>query len=262
MKFAQVMALVCSMVAACACAGARETNTPTLYQQAVHILGGNGNVVSRWHEPIRFVAVGFDTRDEVARAIGEAADIATLEVSFPVAVPPSPKQFAAMLRDTPPYALWPPCDANDALTCVNFVALRTSVATMREIAAALPLPDVHAKALASDGALPCFFYPFRDGRLRIRQALVFINEQLGPAMRSTCINEEIFQAFGMFGDYTDSRDFSFNNVVAPKSLTQNDRLLLAALYDDKVKAGYPVPHVASIFIERVKRENAMRSSTR
>ena len=228
-------------------------DSPTLYQQAVHVLGGNGNVVSRWHDRIRFAAVGFEDRAEAREVLESATRTAGLEFSFPIEEPTSPDTYLTTLEGTPPYALWTPC-AGSPFSCVNFVAVRTNSETMRAIAKAVPLPVEHVRALELDAELPCFFYAFRDGRLQIRQAVVFINEALDAPMRKTCLNEEIHQAFGMFGDYTGSTDFSFNKVVAPKQITRYDRLLMKALYDPRVKAGYPVHHVATLFVELVRGE--------
>ena len=233
-------------------AGAADEPGPTLYQQAVHILGGNGNVVSRWHEPIRFVAVGFDDTTLAHHVVADAASYAGLDVSFPVEKTGGPGEYLELLKRTPPYAMWSPCGDNQPRACVNFVVLRTDAGTMQKVGDTMPLPAVHLGALAKDPNLACFFYPFRDGRLRIRQAFVFINEALDAPMTATCLNEEIYQAFGMFGDYTGSSDFSFNNVVAPKDITVYDRLLLTALYDERVSAGLPVHHVATLFLDYAK----------
>ncbi len=231
----------------CLALGAEEGN---LYQQAVHILGGNGNVVSRWDEPIRFAVIG-GSETPAREIVAEAAAIAGLELHYPANDLDTVPAYLSALESTPPFALAEPCDGSDGKPCFNFVVLLASHEQMRALVSTIPLAPEYGHTLSNDPALHCFFAPFRNGRRQIRQVVIYVRDDLGPAMTRTCLQEEIYQAFGLFGDYTGSTLFSFNNVVAPKAITRYDRELLAALYDERVKPGYPVHMVATIFVTRI-----------
>ncbi|MEM7403876.1 MAG: DUF2927 domain-containing protein [Pseudomonadota bacterium] len=247
------LALLLGLLGAVTTPASLAADPPTLYQQAVHILGGNGNVVSRWHDALRVAIVGLASPEEAIGIVASAAGLARLSYSVTKAPAGDAAAYNTLLQDTPAYALGADCAAKPSHgQCPNLVIIETDNPTMQALSTTIPMPGVHLQALRRDPDLECFFYAFRDGRLRIRQAVVYVRSGLSDAMRKTCLNEEIYQAFGMFGDYTNSVDFSFNNVVAPKALTRFDQLLLQALYDDRVKAGYPVHHVATVFLDYVR----------
>ena len=123
---------------------------------------------------------------------------------------------------------------------------------MRELAQAIPIHPHIVYFIDAHPDMPCLYAPFHTGRQKISQALVLIRNDLDSAMQQTCLQEEIYQALGLFNDYSGSTLFSFNNVVAPKRITAYDKALLAALYDPRVKSGYPVNFVAQIFLEYVE----------
>ena len=50
---------------------------------------------------------------------------------------------------------------------------------------------------------------------RISLAVVYVRSDLDPSMLETCLQEEIYQSFGLFGDYTGSTLFSFCTCRAP-----------------------------------------------
>ncbi len=227
-----------------------------LYLQAVHILGGNGNVVSRWNEPIRLLVVDGGRPTPARRIVKEAAAIAGLLLITPAEAATDVSAYQRMLESTPPYALGPPCPGSNGAPCFNFVVVLASNAQMLSLAKTVPLPGEYERMLRSSNDLHCFFAPFRSGRQQIRQVVIYVRHDLDAAMLQTCLQEEIYQSFGLFADYPGSTLFSFNDVVAPKQITRFDRELLAALYDSRVKPGYPVGLVVSIFLERIRAQNA------
>ena len=226
-----------------------------LYKQAVQILGGNESVVSKWHEDIRFVVIGGgDTAGVVARSvIEEAASIAELAVAFPAHTLDSGRDYLAFVRESPPRWLSPSCSGDASKPCFNFAVVFSDYRTMRELAQAIPIHPHVYRFMESHPQMPCLYAPFHSGRQMIWQALVLIRNDLDAAMQQTCLQEEIYQSLGLFNDYSGSTLFSFNNIVAPKSITAYDKALLAALYDPRVKSGYPVNFVMQIFMEHVKR---------
>jgi len=226
-----------------------------LYKQAVQILGGNESVVSKWRDDIRFVVIGGSaTAEQVARSvIAEAAAIARLDLAYPTHAVRSARDYVDLVRAAPPRLLSPTCDGNASKPCFNFVVVFTDYPTMRELARAIPIHPYVARFVDTHPDMPCLYAPFHAGRQMIWQALVLIRHDLDDAMRQTCLQEEIYQAFGLFNDYSGSTLFSFNNVVAPKRITDYDKALLAALYDPRVKSGHPANFVAQIFLEYVER---------
>ena len=135
--------------------------------------------------------------------------------------------------------------------CANFFVIFASLADMEAVARAIPLRPVYQKAFANPDAIKCFFSPFQTGYLEIRQALVFIRDDLPRAMVDTCLQEEIYQSFGMFNDSTDSRYYSFNNRIEPKAITRYDRALLETIYDPQFRPGAPVFAVVKRLMERL-----------
>lgn len=227
-----------------------------LYHQAVAILGGNESVVSRWEGGIRFAVIGGDEATSAAarEVVTEAASIAGLEVSFPSIDVASAADYVQFVRQTRPHFLSDPCTDDPREPCFNFVVLFADYDIMHELSEAIPLHPLFHGFLDADPTMACFFSPFHIGRQSIWQALVYIRNDLSPDLRQTCLQEEIYQSLGLFNDYTDSTLFSFNNVVAPKRITKYDRALLAALYDPRVKSGYPVNLVVRIFLENLERK--------
>ncbi|OED36375.1 hypothetical protein AB833_27535 [Chromatiales bacterium (ex Bugula neritina AB1)] len=211
-----------------------------LRDQAIHILGGNANVISRWIDEVRYVLVGHPrhipvvnktlveistlTQVPVRSVDLHSADLISNEIVF--------RQAGVNLL----------CEKNTG--CANFVVVVADIAQMKEIASAAQLRRVYRRALDEENVL-CFFAPFQSASI-IRQALVFVRSDQSEAMLNTCLREEIYQSFGLFNDYTDSEFFSFNNSVEPKSITQYDRHLLRAVY--KFKAGTPAFSVVQRFM--------------
>ena len=87
--------------------------------------------------------------------------------------------------------------------------------------------------------------------MEIRQALVFVRNDLSQDMVRTCLQEEIYQSFGMFNDFTGSRYYSFNNRIEPKVITRYDRALLETIYDSGFRQGAPVFMVVKKLMEKL-----------
>lgn len=221
-----------------------------LYREAVHILGGHANVINRWRGTIRFSYAGDRRYRQQARTIvNEAAALAAIRVADLSGNGPSALDFIDLLKSRRPDAAGPFCGTDVTAGCVNFVVVLTDASTMRALAAAIPLRSLYVRALRRHPQLPCFFAPFIRARGEIYRAVIYVRHDLSADMRRTCLAEEIYQSLGLFNDYTGARYFSFNNTVAPKSITRFDRLLLRALYDPRIPFGAPVNRVVLRFLD-------------
>ena len=87
---------------------------------------------------------------------------------------------------------------------------------------------------------------------------MFVSSDLAEPMLRTCLQEEIYQSFGLFNDFSGSNYFSFNNIVAPKSITHYDRTLLTSIYDPAFQPGTPVFRVTARFMELLGYEQFRR----
>lgn len=224
-----------------------------LYDEAVHILGGNANVISRWVDPVRLAVINApnDQSDAYAQTITSEIAVQT-ELNWSLIehdVRDADVYHARLLKsDDLDLSL---CDSNKVDECANLVVLFGSVADIKRIAAALPLRAVYQRSLDESDNVLCFFAPFLTSSQEIRKAFVYVNRELSQEMLNTCLQEEIYQSFGLFNDYTDSKFFSFNNREEPKSITKFDKALLASVYDPSLKAGAPVFAVMERLINRL-----------
>lgn len=222
-----------------------EKQLTQVFDEAIHILGGNANVMSRWVDTVRFASIGDVGSDvhavaaDTFRAVAAETQLNLLQIRHDIN---SSQAYLAAVKASPPFDM-AVCASSDADQCANFVVVFASSELMRELAEALPLRKLYVRAFdsKSEGAadVACFFSPFIDGRMEIRQAFVYVNEDLSRPMLKTCLQEEIYQSFGLFNDYSESEYFSFNNVVAPKEITHYDRALLRSVYDDSRRPGAP-----------------------
>ena len=87
--------------------------------------------------------------------------------------------------------------------------------------------------------------------MNIRQGFVYVRSDLGEAMTRTCLQEELYQTFGLFNDASGSNWFSFNNRVEPKSITAMDKLLLQTLYSPEFRPGAPAYVVVRQFLKNL-----------
>lgn len=231
-----------------------EREREQVYAEALHVLGGNVNVVSKWTAEIRYALLA--GREPVARRILQDTmlDVAVQTGLRARAVRPEDSrastQLAAIERDSS-YRL-AVCDVREPSLCANFFVVVTDLDTMRGLAGAVPLRDVYRSSLQEDGSVHCFFSPRQNARREIVGAFVFVQDKLSPEMLRTCLHEEIYQSFGLFNDISGSQFFSFDNRVEPKRITAFDRALLASVYDPDVKPGAPVFAVAERFMQRIQ----------
>ncbi len=238
-----------------------------IFDEAVHILGGNVNVISKWLRPIRLVVVGdiewddpdvstdehYGSAADYARlVIAEVASLAKLTVAVADDSYSDANTYLRALNRSAKFTLSDCADAEAAdKTCGNFFVVFAEVSEMEAITKAIPLRPVYQKAFANPAGIKCFFSPFQTGYMEIRQALVFVSKDLPQEMVRTCLQEEIYQSFGMFNDYTGSRYYSFNNEIEPKVITRYDRALLETIYDSSFKQGAPVFAVVKKLMERL-----------
>ena len=218
--------------------------------EAIDILGGFTNVVSRWNAPIRFAVIGGTAGGGAETARTTIADV-TAQSALPLVSIEAEEEVEAYLaarRRASADAL-SACDRRGR--CANFIVLIAELAAMRELAEVIPLREVYRRSLEVDGEVHCFFAPFLNRRREIVRAFVFVQADLPPALRNTCLVEEIYQSFGLFGDVTGSRHFSFDNRVKPKRVTAFDRALLASLYAPGIGPGSPVFAVLDRFVRRL-----------
>jgi len=213
-----------------------------LYDEVLHILGGNANIISRWVGDIRFASVG-DVDNRIHAMALETVTAVAGDVGLPV-VPiehavHSSADYLSAVEKTARFDL-ALCDRRDGESCANLVVVFSDASTMRTLAREIPLRALYAKALDKTADIACFFSPFIDGGMVIRQAFVYVNTNLSTQMVKTCLQEEIYQSFGLFNDVSGSKFFSFNNVVEPKSITEYDRMLLRQVYHPLHRPGAPV----------------------
>ncbi|MFK7859850.1 MAG: DUF2927 domain-containing protein [Granulosicoccus sp.] len=224
-----------------------------IYDQAIHILGGNANVVSKWVDDIHFAIIGEATEESGRLAQSTLAGIARqtglslLPVEHTFA---NAKDYLAAVEQTPPFQS-AACSADNSDHCANFVVIFTDATTMFAMTKAIPLRPVYQKSMEDHHDIPCFFAPFQTRAMEISQAFVYVRQDLPQAMIRTCLQEEIYQSFGLFNDFSGSTFFSFNNIVEPKSITLYDRALLASVYDAQIKPGAPVWRVMEQLMEKL-----------
>lgn len=251
-----VLGLVAAMLACIAAPGQSEAEDPDatirgslspteqtqLYDEVLHVLGGNANIISRWVGDVRFASAGEASADvhamalKTVQAVAKDARLKVVPIQHEVR---SSTEYLLAVEKTAPSDL-ALCDRSNGESCANLVVLFSEGETMRKLADAIPLRSLYAKALDRTTDIPCFFSPFIDARMVIRQAFVYVRKDLSPEMLRTCLQEEIYQSFGLFNDVSESKFFSFNNVVEPKSITDYDRMLLRQVYDPEHKPGAPV----------------------
>ncbi len=249
-----------------------------VYDQAVHILGGNANIIARWVGDIRYAVIG-DTAhqasvivDETLQDIAVQTGLRQLKVNHPFATPEayldavlSSPEFASTACDESVKAAdkrgdsdtkaipdtndSPEQDVNENDLCANFVVIISSQTTMQKLADAIPLRKVYQQAFDRSDDIKCFFAPFLNASMVIGRAFVYMREDLEPAMQGTCLREEIYQSFGLFNDFSGSTFYSFNNEVRPKQITEYDRALLRSIYDPQYGPGAPVFAVMKRFME-------------
>ena len=224
-----------------------EAQLGEIWDQAIHILGGNANVVARWQDDINYLVVTDDEVPAVQQRVAEvfAAIETQVNLSIDLAGRVSVESYLQQINRLPAHRL---SDCRNTDRCANFVVVLSDLAAMQSIASTIPLRDVYRSSLADQSAV-CFFAPYQRASV-ILQALVFVKSDLPASLVRTCLNEEIYQSFGLFSDFENSRYFSFNNSVAEKQITPLDKHLLSTLYE--FDSGTPVFAVVRRLIDRLE----------
>ena len=221
-----------------------EEELGQIQDQAVHILGGNANVISRWNGPVQYGLItdlsGNDFDTDMDAVFAEIAPLSGLTIRKKSKQ--SIKTFIEQIERSSPHQLGS-CESNDK--CLNFAVVISDTEAMRQIANKLPLREVYQDALLADTAV-CFFAPYERASV-IFQSLIFVKNTPDTALMRTCLAEEIYQSFGMFNDYSESEYFSFNNRVQEKRITAADKALLKTVYE--FQPGAPVFAVVKQFIK-------------
>jgi len=230
-----------------------------LADHAIHILGGNANVVARWPDEIRLALVADnseDLLDQVHAVVSEVAELTGLAFSTANELRLAPAEYLEKLDAKPDYDFGL-CHSAAGNQCANLLVLVSDRETVAKVSAGIPLREVYQRSLSAnegeeetDGPL-CFFAPFIDGGMNIKQAFVYVRDDLSADMQRTCLQEEIYQSFGLFNDASGSDWFSFNNRVEPKSITEMDRLLLQTLYSKNFRPGIPAFVVVREFLNKL-----------
>ena len=223
-----------------------------LFDEAVQILGGTRIPVLRWYQSINLAVVG--TRDPSLNAVIKSIfnDISLLTgiryrtLSHSLV---DPLDYIRALKNTPAYNL-SICDSYQTAYCTNFVVIISDRETMHQIAKEFPLRQVYQQATSDkpnstvQTELTCFFAPGISFSTEIVQSVVYVQDNIGTDLQQTCLQEEIYQSFGLLGDYSNSAYFSFNNQVKPKAITAFDKRLLSSLYDKTFARGTEAVPVA------------------
>ena len=110
------------------------------------------------------------------------------------------------------------------------------------LAAQLAGGDRHTEARRRDlasGRLDCLFFLHENRRFHIVLGLVLLNTSLDPTRQRACINEELFQIFGLLNDVHESPLTMLVQGADPLRSTPTavDRLLLRLLYHPRMESG-------------------------
>ena len=262
-----------------------------IVEQAIHILGGNANIVALWTDPVRVASIGEVDPSLHAYVDSTVSDIAALtglparRITLPFN---AVSAYLQAVEETPDHHL-SACEAatkaategaTDSLaashqsdqqnspaktsaaattraataaesvalsSCANLVVVFADHAAIGRLARQIPLRALYQRAVSQADDIACFFSPYVAADQRIRQGFVYVSTALSETMQQTCIQEEIYQSFGLFSDATRSAWFSFDNRVQPKSITLLDRLLMQTLYEERFGPGAPAFAVARRF---------------
>lgn len=213
----------------------------------MHVLGGHRTPIARWDGPVRFALVG-----EIDQAVEATVLSIFSEISLFTGIHiqrihheiKTAADYASALAQSPPYDMTI-CDNSNPGVCANFVVIVSGRTDMNRVAVTLPLRPVYQRATAPSDQVLCFFSPGLARGTEIVRSIVYVDSELDKTMINTCLQEEIYQSFGLFGDYSKSRYFSFNNEVTAKRITPYDKRLLTSLYDRAFPRGTFAAPVAS-----------------
>ena len=216
----------------------------------------------RWERPIRYAVMSREPSDVAERAprvLGEFAAIAGVPVEASEILPwddPSviPENTFATedgfrghiqrvrgkdVDDDPHFvATW---GRGDDLVRAD-ATLIMLVDDRETLVAQLAGGDRHTEARRQDLAqrrLDCLFFLHENRRSHIVLGLVLLNTSLDPLKERACINEELFQIFGLLNDVSESPltmldQGGYSETSTP---TEYDRMLLRLLYHPRMETG-------------------------
>lgn len=219
--------------------------------ESIHILGGFRNPVIRWNSVINLAIVGDTdptTMAQITSVFNEISLLSGIRYTRVGHAYTEPERYLKAIGDSPDHDLTL-CDTTKSTQCANFVVLVISQELMHKVAVSLPLRPVFQQASARKDNIYCFFSPNVASNLEIKQSIVWVRSNLEEPLLNTCLQEEIYQSFGLFNDFSDSHYFSFNNIVAPKKITPFDKQLLTSLYDAAFRSGTSTEAVAQQLID-------------
>ncbi len=99
------------------------------------------------------------------------------------------------------------------------------------------------KELARHGV--CFFL-FNQNKGEITQATIIVNSELPEDRLDACLLEEMAQTLGLPNDSDIVQPSIFNQRSVRTSLSRSDIILIATLYDEKLKPGMPAEQARTI----------------
>ncbi len=229
---------------------ATDSDEGNLFNESMQVLGGGRRPVVRWRSTVRLATIG-----SVSDALKKNIESIFSEISLLTGIRyhrlehpfDQVDDYVDALQTSDPYNL-SACSVVETEICANFVVIVADRNAMNQIAVAFPLRPVFQKATAvpqkvkgsgenSTDDILCFFSPGISRNTHIVQSIVYVQSDLDTEMMRTCLEEEIYQSFGLFGDVTNSEYFSFNNKVISKQITANAKRLLASLYDNSFAPG-------------------------
>ncbi|OED37125.1 hypothetical protein AB833_24545 [Chromatiales bacterium (ex Bugula neritina AB1)] len=210
-----------------------EKRKAQLAAETIHILGGIRSRVPRWNDTVRMAIIGGTASidNAIVRSLtNELSLYSGINIEILQHNIADAKLYLYEISNSARYA--PSiCDRHNQRKCANFVVIISSQSDMNRIARAYPMRPIYQKATNSKEQVHCFFSPGIAPNFEIKRGIVFVNNNLDDQMRQTCLQEEIYQSFGLFNDYTNSTYYSFNNMVEVKKITRFDKMLLSSLYD-------------------------------
>lgn len=214
--------------------------------ESIHILGGFRNPIVRWSSTVNFAIVGNIRPSTIQKITAIFNEISLMtgiryhQVDHALSKPD--RYLEAIGGSQQPHLTL--CGRSASNNCANFVVLVVNQELMHNIALSLPLKPVYQQATARKDNIHCFFSPTVTSSFEITHSIVWVRNDLEVPMLDTCLQEEIYQSFGLFNDYSNSHYYSFNNVVAPKKITAFDKQLLTSLYDAGFSTGTSILPVA------------------
>ncbi|WP_417809464.1 DUF2927 domain-containing protein [Thioclava sp.] len=106
----------------------------------------------------------------------------------------------------------------------------------------------------------CVVFAFSQGNSAVySQAVAVIRGEHPPALRTSCIHEELAQGLGLANDYPRARPSIFNDDEEFALLTHHDEMLLKILYDPRLRPGMTEAEARPI-IEKIAAEMMAASS--